>query len=494
MQLKITNKIIYKLLFFIAILYLFFPTNNSSLDAYNYAASIKYGVDLFEPHHLFYNGFLFLFSKVFSYVSNQIDELSLTKVVNSLFAIINLVIFLKILKTLKIRKKEICTAIIIAAFSYSSLRYGTENETYIIPISFSLLGSYYFLNYLISEKQLYILLSGFFGSLACLFHQIHFFWWLGLLMGVILYKKQFKIIFLYVLPTLIIPIAYLLVLYYYNYQDININNIWQFVFHDYFSGSAKSELSIMNLIFIVISSIRTFFEIHPKIIILIKYNWLFIVPLIALVVLLYKVSRELIYRHLFSKRKNLNIKFANTHLLIFALHMAFSFYAVGNVEFLVMIPFLILLSVFYIIEVNYEVLIWLSITLFIWNFSFGLYPNNKFKYYNDDVLVKFIEEHSDNIFVVKEQSVLTEHYYKTGIMPNKKIIHFLKIKDLDTILKLSNQSFFYTDIIDKPEILNRAKLLEKENINFSHLKKVKIKEYKGFYGISTIYKVFWIVD
>ena len=48
----------------IILFYLLFPTNNSTLDAYGYAASIKYGFDLFKPHHLFYNVFLYVINKI----------------------------------------------------------------------------------------------------------------------------------------------------------------------------------------------------------------------------------------------------------------------------------------------------------------------------------------------------------------------------------------------------------------------------------------------
>ncbi|MCB0460840.1 MAG: hypothetical protein KDC74_12630 [Flavobacteriaceae bacterium] len=490
--LKITNKIIYILLFFIAVFYLLFPTNNSSLDAYSYAADIKYGENLFEPHHLLYNWFQFFIYKVFSVFTKIVDLFLLTKAVNSLFVIFNLIIFSKILEHLFISKKEIFILLIIIAFSHSSLRYGTENETYIIPITFSLLGSYYFLKHLRLKKVTYLFLSGFFASLACLFHQIHFFWWLGLLIGIILYAKHFKNILFYSAPVIIVPIVYMLILFFYNQQDISLNNILHFIFHDYFSGSARSEFGLMNFIFIIISSLRTFIQIHPNIIFLIKYNVLFIIPLLILLILFYKILKVLIEKHLLSKRKNLNASFANTHLLILILHLVFSFYAVGNVEFLVMTPFLIFLSVFYIYKVDYKVLVWTSVTFFIWNFSFGLYPNNRFNYYNDEVLINFMKDHPNKIFIVKNQSVLSEYHYKMGKMPKTHIFYSsdVDIEYVNKILEQKGQSYFYTDIIDKPEILNRAKLLEDNNLDLSEFKKVKIKNYSGLYGTSTIYKVY----
>jgi len=125
--------------------YILFPTNNSSLDSYAYAGYVKYNYYLFTPHHLFSNVIIYVLLLPFKYLGISIDILLFSKIVNSLFQLINLFIFYKILTFLKIKERTKLLYILILAFSFSLWRYGTENETYIIPIGFSLLGSYYFL-------------------------------------------------------------------------------------------------------------------------------------------------------------------------------------------------------------------------------------------------------------------------------------------------------------------------------------------------------------
>jgi len=206
----------YQVVAFITLFYVFYPTNNSSLDAYAYTGDIKYAKNLFLPHHLIYNYFLYSLLKPFSLFLNNVNVLLFTKYINAFFQALNLIIFCKILTKLSIPKKEILLYIIIIGFSFSLWRFGTENETYIIPITFSLIGSFYFLNFLKTRYLKYILYSGFFATIACLFHQIHFFWWFGLLIGTTFYTKKLKYILVYSITALIVPLAYILVLIFYS--------------------------------------------------------------------------------------------------------------------------------------------------------------------------------------------------------------------------------------------------------------------------------------
>jgi len=221
----INNYKIELLILSIVILYIIFPTNNSTLDAYGYATSIKYDVDLFKPHHLLYNAFQYIISKTLLSLGLDFDVLSMTKVVNSIFQFFNLYISYQIFKLFKIDKSEIILYILIIGFSYSSIRFGTENENYIIPITFSLLASYFYLRFIKTKSVRMIFYSGLFASIASLFHQIHFFWWFGLFIGVVLYIKKWRFVFYYVISAIIVPIIYLAVIYFYKNEVININNI-----------------------------------------------------------------------------------------------------------------------------------------------------------------------------------------------------------------------------------------------------------------------------
>ena len=488
-QKKISLQIIGVILF-ITLLYLFFPTNNSTLDAYGYATSIRYGEELFKPHHLLYNVFQYFIYKLAILLNFNISALALSKMVNSIFQFGNLFLVYLILKNLKVKYPEILYIILILGFGHSAIRFGTENENYIIPITFSLLGSYYFLKFTQIHKKYYLFLSGLFASIACLFHQIHIFWWLGLLFGVLLYFKKLKYVLYYSVSVLIIPISYILVIYFYNHQDINLYSITHFVLHDYYTGTAKSEFGIHNFILTFISSIRTFFQIHPVILILIKKNIWFVIPLFFLFYLIF-ITLKLIYqKRLFHKNPSTNQIFINTHIFIFILSFLFSFYAVGNIEFMIMLPFILFISLFQRFKLHQNFLKTLAFTLIIWNFTYVLYTNNKYQFYNDSVLVEFIKKHPNDIFLVDQHTVINQLEYETGIRNPINVFRVEKLNSIDELPKI-NKNYFYTDVIDKPKILNRSSFLQNKKLNLSGNKKELILSYDGLYGSSKIYKVYF---
>lgn len=54
--------------FFFLLVYLLFPTNNSTVDGWGYAEEIKYGYNLFRSHHLLYNALGFVLLKALGLV------------------------------------------------------------------------------------------------------------------------------------------------------------------------------------------------------------------------------------------------------------------------------------------------------------------------------------------------------------------------------------------------------------------------------------------
>lgn len=115
-----------------------------------------------------------------------------------------------------------------------------------------------------------------------------------------------------------------------------------------------------------------------------------------------------------------------------------------------------------------------------------------FKHYNDDVLVNFITNHPSDLFLVKNHTVINQYSYKTGDMDVKLVKWLNNIKTLETLKKASfNKEYFYTDILQKPQILNRSSMLEKNRIDLSNNRREFVKTYKGLYGTSYIYKVYY---
>jgi hypothetical protein len=474
---------------FILAFYLLFPTNNSTLDAYVYAGYIKYFQNIFTPHHLLYNIFMYVFTIPLKYFN--FDVLSLTKIINSTFAVLNLYIFYQILSLLKLVTKEKLLLIIILGFSFSQWRFGTENETYTIPIFFSLLSSYYFLKFSKQTETKYIFLSGLMAAIACLFHQIHFFWWLGLLIGFFVYKRTFKTLIAYSISALLVPIVYSLVLIFYQNQRLNLQNMIHFVFHDLIAGSVMTNFGWKGVFFQLLNSFRSFFQIHPNIYYLIKTNYIFILPLIIGLYTAFIFIKLLINKDLLKKRDLKLTRFINIHIAIFIANYLFAYYNYGNIEFMVMLPFLLFIILIIKFKINTKLLTRLAITLFVWNFSYGIFPNNYYSYYNDTVLVDYIIDNSDKTFIIKNADVVNHNFYKTGVDNESRIILYYQIttKGIDSILK---QKPIYTDLIDKPVILNKEKLTSTNNLEgvFDKYKKERVLTYDGFYGQSSIYKIF----
>lgn len=471
--------------------YIFFPTNNSSLDSYAYAGYVKYNHYLFTPHHLFSNVIIYVLLQPFKYLDVNIDILLFSKIVNSLFQLINLFIFYKILTFLKIKERTKLLYILILAFSFSLWRYGTENETYIIPISFSLLGSYYFLKNIKKNKNLYIILSSLFGVLACLFHQIHFFWWFGLLFGFYFHKRSFKTIFLYLIPSLLVPLSYILALLFYEMQELTFFNLQHFVFHDFYQESVTTDFGWKNFFFQTINTVRTYFQIHPNIYLLIKNNWLYLIPLILCLIVSYKLFNLFrANKNLITKKENHLRIFTSVHISIFTVNYLFAFYSAGNIEFMVMLPYLLILCISIKYNIDYRISQKVVVLLFVWNFSYGIFPNYNYNYYNDTELVNYMIKNKEKTFIVKNHTTIAQYFYETGIDNPKNIIHINKIdkEKLNEIIKVKNE--IYTDIINKPEIFNREKIILKNPaIDFDSFKKNKIFSYNGFYGKTTVYKI-----
>lgn len=482
------KKTIFAIIF---ILYVFLPTNNSSLDAFAYAGYTKYNYNLFTPHHLFSNAIIYILLLPFKLVNINIDTLTFSKIINSLFQLFNLFIFFKLLGILKIKEKKKLLYILALAFSFSLWRYGTENETYIIPITFSLLGSYFFLKNITNNCTTNILASSLFGVFACLFHQIHFFWWLGILIGFYIYTKNIKTIFQYILPAILVPISYVLVLKWYEQQEVTLFNIQHFVLHDFYKGTVMSNFGWKGIFFQILNTVRTYFQIHPNIYILIKTNWIYLIPIISFFIISYISFIKLRKATILSLRKQDHLKtFINIHVLIFILNYLFAFYNYGNIEFMVMLPFLLCLCIATKYVINDKLILTVSILLFIWNFSYGIFPNYKYNYYNDQELVNYMIHNKEKTFIIKRATVLNEYFYKTGIDNPKNILLLHKTSNEKLSEIINEKKEVYTDVLNKPTILNKEKMTAQNSLtNFSTYSKELVFSYVGFYGKSSIYKI-----
>jgi len=478
--LKFKNIEIVILFFLFSIIYLFIFNNNSTLDAWSYASDVKFAKDLFNPHHILYNPFfLFLTNFVQQFVPS-FDVLSIMKFTNGIFAIFSLYVLYKILNLSSLKINQINMWIFFVGSSFAVLRYGTENETYIIPIYFSLLSSFYYYRYIkVKSKLSYILLSGIFGSIACLFHQIHIFWLLGIFMGFV-FTKNIKSIFLFFTTTLIIPLTYVGILTAIIPTNLTLNYLFKFILNDYYNGNASASISIINFILTPISFLRSFFQVHGIILDFIRINP--ITSILIIILVIYFIQKSIFHKKYIFKRNKILI-FNKIHLGIFFLQLTFAFISQGNAEFMVMIPFLIPLFLPFYFEVNFKSIKYLSIAMLLWNLSFAIIPNHIYDYYNNDKLIEIIKNNPKKIFLLREKNkIINEYFYKNGKTLSNRV--FDKSEDL----KFLKNKMVYTDILTKKMPYSRASIVEKdEDIKFTFINHIKqIPCFLGTYYIDEI--------
>ena len=493
---KYMNKLI---IIVFTLLYLLFPTHNSTTDAYIYAANVKWDHDLFFPHHLLYNipgSVIYSLIKPFGF---EIGALQAMKAVNAIVAGLTLYVFLKIVKQLPLDKEITTGLLLVTGSSFGFFRFATENEAYIFPIFLSVLSSYYFLIFMDEKKSFFVFLSGFFASMACLFHQIHLFWALGIFIGLLFDNKKTEHVLIFLIPALLVPTVYFITFHFGDNKFMKAGNLFAFIFYDYFYGVTDVRFNFDNIILGFINLIRSYVQVHGIIFILLrKYPFLIIAILFSAFFLL-KASLNL---KPVAKNRHINSPFLLSHLIIFVLQFAFAVFAGGNAEFMVMLPLLSLLLVAPYVDLSYRFYTYLGMSILIWNFSFAVFPNHVFDYQNNKKLIDIIKKQPDGYFILSDDVLVQNKiYYQTGIPWNGHIIkspagYKINGKDksllrfrIDSILNTDKQIF--TDCIDEPIIYNRAAYLSAdENKDFFKTYNVlKTGSFQTFAGTKYIYAI-----
>nr|WP_321405301.1 hypothetical protein [uncultured Carboxylicivirga sp.] len=476
------NKIV--MCFFIV--YLLFPTQNSSGDSWGYATDIKFQINLFRPHHLLYNSFGLIIYKILKIIFGNIDVLAMMKMLNAFFAALLLIITNKILKLLNKNTEQRFAWLFFIGSSFGVFRYATDNETYIIPIFFSLLASFFYINFHNHNRKIHLFYSGAFASIACLFHQIMFFWWLGILIGLLASTNR-KYFFYYILPSLIVPIVYW-VIFTSVHNDHSIIHLLGYIFHDYLSGSAKTNIGWQSFLLTPINIFRTFIQIHGNILLIIKNTSVLLIFLLLILIpitYLFKANWKITINH------NFNNNIFLTHLTIFILHLCFAFFSSGNAEFMVMMPFLIAIITLEIIKFPSTNIRLIASIMFLWNFGLSILPSSLYNFYDTSKLIETIKLNPNSIFILQDNlTTASEYEYIYGEEINMRIISFesyhVNKTEFDSIY-----TNIYTDIFDRPTPLNRAKLtIQSANISEFHKDKVLItlNGLLGEYGIYSIAK------
>lgn len=425
--------------------YLFFPCNNPSCDAINYAADVKYATDLFWPHHLIHNAFHFCVYEFLGMFCSDIDAMSLMNVVTALFAIATLIVSWLILRNLT--EKSLAKALVLLLGTcFGFMRYSVQCETYVIPIFFSVAATYFFLRTVRDKKLLFAFASGFMSVSACLFHQVQIFWTIGLFVG-LLFSRHYRESIVYAITLLVIPAVYSLTFVFYEGGEWSVPNLFRYALSYYFTDNSSSGIGWKNLIMTPVSFVRCIVQIHGNFVILLKMcPWLY-----AMFILL-PIMTYMLFRMIRKGNKAVNDKlFGYVHLGIFAFQFAFACFSDGNTEFMVMLPFALAFGLAPLFYMSARSVAILAFSLFVWNFCWAILPENIYCYYNEETVVDYLKRNKDVKFIaVDEHTVENLYYYRYGELCEERVFELGdEIPDGEYI----------TDVTERPSPLNRNRML-----------------------------------
>jgi hypothetical protein len=473
-------------------LYLFFPSGSSTTDAWYSAASIKYNGEIFHPHHLLYNALGY----VFCYLPAKagFDVLASLKVLNALFTVATLLIVQKLLRKLDYREILVIIITSLTGLSFAIMRYATENETYIVPLFFALAASCTFLEYLTTGNNRFVLFTGIWMTIAVLFHQVYFLWWLGLLISLVSAGRKTSVL-IYVLISLSGPLVYLLVIFIIS-GNIQQETVFNFILGDMKEG-AKLGLSGKGLFLSFVNLIRSFFQVHGYIFNMIRSNILFVLPGIVSVFI---VALSLF--RLPEKNKNVkNPRFGYALLMIIIMQFIFAVLSAGNAEFMVMIPVLVFILVPLFTVKCEKFLSIILVFVALWNISYGLLPLHFKSPAPEQFLCNESFQRQNVIIIASDDQLLKSMlYYRTGISDIRNIyrspatleIKGLKIKILEDIINdaLIAGSTIYTDCIGSKAV-SRASIIEGD-LNTDFFRKYEtrpIKTWESNLGTRSVYQI-----
>lgn len=484
---------------FIAILaglvYVLLPTANSTLDSWGYAGAVRWGTDLFSPHHLLYNAFGWLVFQAAS-VLGEIDALALLKVLNGLVAGACLYVLGKILTKRGVAKKEVVNWMLFAGGSFGLMRFAVDSETYVMPLLLSLAGSYCVFFYpknkssrdsvrAFCKTPLQLILGGLLLASACLFHQLHVWWWLGILVGVF-FSKGWKSALYYAVPAMVVPLAYGLVVWRELGEVPDVEALLSFVLHDFAREDVQVDLGLKSLLLTPVSLFRTFFQVHGSV-------WLFLqkLPLLWLTVLgtVFCVGKALLRKWPIIFFKQSGDTFSNTHALILILHFLFAMLSHGNAEFMVMIPFLIPLAAGTGFRIAPKTVVWLAAAMWIWNLSLAIVPQH-FASIHDDAAVaeQIYQEPNAHFILANKHTVANQYYYHYGDTLYQRL-HDFPPRDPERLCALQALGVaIYSDVPDRPVLLSRGSMLAKEHQSTLTKENQKI-DLQGFAGAYALWKV-----
>lgn len=340
-----------------ALLRLLFPPLELTGDSYGYACEILTG-DLWNAHHLLHKYIVNDIWLVLEPLKLFKNPLTFYRTLHLATALASLFVLMRILELRHWSYTRIYLALLFITSGFAFIKYSVENEVYFYPILISLIGSLQF------EKGKPIraaILLGF----ATLFHQIHIFWLLGLLFP----KDWRKYTHYYPLAIgLFVPVL--------TYTVIGLASqtpLYTLLFHDVQEGLVQTIPNATNFILYFVNTTRVFIQVHGDIALF--WNlWNPYYSGIALLNFIFVLIGLIIYLR---ERRYTYVKtdWYRPYIIAFCLQSLFACYSVGNIEFMIVLPFLFILTLRNGSLLKHSLLF--SISLLFWNSSQWAIPMAK---------------------------------------------------------------------------------------------------------------------
>lgn len=466
----------------LGIVFICLPNQNANIDSWYYAACVKHGLNLINSHHLLFNIWGSVFHEFLHFFNPAITAIQSLNLLNAISATLSLLVLNQLLKSLGQNKEGALFLSLSAGVCFGFMRFATDAETYMLPILFSILSTYYYFQ---PKRYLFIGLSAFFSVMAVCTHQLHIWWTLAIYIGVLLnkeYTKNNKIFYTSILFTGVI--LYFLV-YYFSSNNYTFLN---FILGEYQKGNAGIDFSLKALILTFINSIRTVFQVHGLI-----YHFTFkhiIVTLIVIFLEIFLLGLLFLKRKQLIETKNLNNSSSSKNIFLIAivLHLAFAFISSGNAEFMAMLPLLLAayIATSYKLKIKKTAFL-IPLVIFIWNVFFGLIPL-RFENTNQvNAQTNYTQKHQEDYFIWSNKPLVENILnYQNGFY---KTYHFIKTDSIPSLLSKGKK--VYTDLKNEQTNYSREAILnnDKKAMNLNDFDLYKVDSFMNLYGINYIYQI-----
>jgi hypothetical protein len=445
------------------------PTRNATGDAWYYAACARWGQELWQPHHLLYNGIGHLWLRLVGATGPAGGPaLIWLQMLNALAAGASLLVLARLLWRAGTPGAAVPAWLLLVGSCFGMLRFATENETYIQPLLVALLASLAWAQalYVPALRHRWLLLAGLLAAGACLVHQLMLWWWLGLLLGLRPWRGQpeSRAALSYALPTLVVPVAYALV------APGGVAGAVRFALHDYLTGGAKVELGAKSIVLTAISLVRTVGQVHGSLLPLLA-RWPGLLGSIGIIAFLLGIYGLLGWRQVRAlpvpKGASPARAVRRTHTLIGVLHVGFAAQAAGNAEFMVMLPALAAVALAGGMLVGWprRRVAAVGAALLAWNLAFGLVPAAYLDYAGPSLALRArVLRQPGAWFLLRDPNPLRNqlHYYTGRPVAAPRIIG-LAPPDLAAFRawlagRLAAGDTVYTDALGGYRPLDRARL------------------------------------